>query len=156
MALSSIAIKYGFAELSQQALLLDLRIKILQYDIYEHAFINQTFDLSYAAGSKVKITTVQQVYKTERTSFMTYLKSLFNFFETWSSNASCKKNFFTQNDINNLETHRDKSVIFFQIWTVLNHSVFVSLMNEPTKINASGDFSGKTVSEQLYNQVSKG
>jgi len=31
------------------------------------------------------MTTVQQVYKTERTSFMTYLKSLFNFFETWST-----------------------------------------------------------------------
>ena len=74
--------------MTKNALLLNLRVKVIQNEILEMLCNEETRNTLLAGARKTKKNLVKSLYKTERMSLLTYLKSLFNFFEVWTNHST--------------------------------------------------------------------
>jgi hypothetical protein len=108
---------------------------------------------SFEANQSIKLGAVkpknhhifhQAFFKAERISLLTYLKSLSNFFDVWTETTSdqllhartLKTTTFDDSESSTDENQvKDISVIFLQIWTVINHSVFVQTTGSQSEHN---------------------
>lgn len=88
IALTSFAAKQGKTELTKNALLLNLRVKVIQNEILEMLSNEENRNTLLAGARKTKKNLVKSLYKTERMSLLTYLKSLFTFFEVWTNHST--------------------------------------------------------------------